>query len=300
MSLGLTEWETPPKDSTTRIVFSWFYDRLEKVSVLRKFIRTHRALTEGHALYEESDEQLDKLKLFKPLAFNFYQSTLSAIPGIFLAAILGFFFVPDGNSLNAPLSPGILEQRASRLFEKISPSVVAFAAPIGLLIFSRMAAWSSLRREQRSTSSLWKQRRAYLYFDAHSGLLTQAVLSLLMSAQRFAIENPAAIQRHNLLGWLLEGAGGFTGWASLFQLAVTCSMVPSQLFALAGYSSIIRGVASGAQWVGTPPKGQYIFWTVCIAPVLVSILYCALLLASYFVALGGAWLQGVTSGATSP
>jgi len=297
MSLNLSEWEPPPKDSTKRIIFSWFYGHLEKLSVLRKFMQTHHALAEGHALYEETDEQLDKLKLLKPLAFNLYQSGLSAIPGIALTITLGFFFALDESSSPAASSASLFDQRAKHIFEKISPPAVAFAAPLGLLILARFAAWSSLRREQRSSSSLWKQRRAYLYFDAHYGLLPQAVLSFLISAQNFATKYPDLMQKHNVLGWLLGGAARFTSFAAFVQLVVTCSVVPSELYRLAGYSKFIHGVASGASWIGTPPKTQYVFWTACVAPVLVYAVYLVILFITHIVAFGGAWLQGVTSGA---
>lgn len=293
------EDDLPSKGSTKMILFPWLYDGLERALSMGKFVRTCRAISNGSHLYDESDEALDKMGYLRPLRFNLYQSGLSSLPGIIVVSILTFLFASDPSLSHG--AKGLIDERADLIFEKLWDPMQAATVPFALLLTAMVVARASLRKKDRSPTSIARLRRAYLFFDGYYGLLPQALVGFYVAALGFTSDHPEALILHPGLDSPVIFGSIFLRIAFIIQLVITFNLIPEKLFWLGGYyaervsiysSSAISGET---EWKGPPPKVPHFLATLVVAPLLALGLTGVSFLVARGIALSLAWVQGLTN-----
>lgn len=227
---------------------------LDKLKDLKVFWRTRQAILNGESLHELTKDELKQRELMGPLKFNIFQSAISALPSVFIAAGIRFFE-------KQPATPPLFENLPE--FEAVYGSLEPFVIPFVLLLVS-FAVGLTLNQDRSPASALRVQRRRlgrhYLYLDAAYGLYPQALAALYPTLSA-AFQYPSV-----LMAW---------------QAVITFRLLPSDLYARG------ESLDKPLQLFGSDPKTQ-VPWKRYLVVVLILIPAFAvgLTLICFFIALG--------------
>ena len=218
----------PSLDPTAKDIVPWLGSQLEKLTKLRSFLQTRKALLKGEEPWNMQKTEIASRKWMTPWAFNIYQSSLSAIIAWTLLQLAFWLALPTVN-------PPTLELLFPPLAVALSLGTAAY-----------FLSFASLLPQDRYPVQLLRARYAYLYLDGALGFWIQ---TLVVTVQVFWIVEPQ--YRIASTVWLRvshdSSSLGATAdsmrsallllfiASSAFQAAIMSFVIPRRLFATNGY-----------------------------------------------------------------
>jgi hypothetical protein len=210
-------------------IFQW----TAEYTKAKKYFRTRRAVLDGESLFDLTSGELKARDLMGPLSFNWFETTLAALPTQMAAALAWFVSGSDVYANLASAETGIF----STVFAKVSELLVPLIVPVTLFLAASIAARTSLRPQHRSKKAVRRARDAFLYFDGAHWLWPSAGMSFVLTA---------ATAVHWNVDFRLVGAVGY----------FAARRVEDDLFATNGYETgPYRTALTGESApLGEPPR----------------------------------------------
>ena len=233
-----------PPDRHRAAPIAAFRKQLEKtvkLTLLRRFFRTKRAIRQGVPLYDYSPAEISRRKMMGPWELDITESILAGLAGILVTALLGFFLLDSQFPKQDPdpvanVGPATFQQTL-RLFQKVQKWATPFFLPTLLMLVSWLLAWASLRSGDTTPERRLRAQLAYLYFDGSYGLAPQAaiVTGIVLFADIGVRVGQDADKAAKLapLVWIALAAI-LLGMSWQFYLSVR--KIPRKLFVVNGYS----------------------------------------------------------------
>lgn len=235
----------------------------EKVGTFRSFVKTFRAVKSEEPPYSLSATERAQLGLMRSRKFNLLQTTVASAPALVVSQLLNLLF---------PSSSTVLAEDIAAWFNP-------FLIPILLWLLGRTAAWSSLKRTDRTPEKVYRAREAYYYLDGAYGLIPEALAALgytiftFFQAERVTEDSP--------LFWPLMSLAMICAIISgLWVRRVTNIKIPSELFKFNGYSPRVRHFWMFSRAINWGPWNMYHFLTLFVIPILFSVLSVAIVFFS--------------------
>jgi hypothetical protein len=210
-------------------VFHW----TAEYTKAKKYFRTRRAVLDGENLFDLTSGELKARDLMGPLSFNWFETTLAALPTQIVVALAWFV---SGSEVSATLA-SVEPEAFSTVYTKVSELLAPLIIPGTLFLAAGIAGRTSLRREHRSKEAVRRARDAFLYFDGAHFLWPSAAAS-------FVLTGATAI--HWNVDFRLVGALGY----------FAARRVEDELFATNGYETgpYRTSLTGESAPLGRPPR----------------------------------------------
>ena len=255
---------------------------------IKKFFSTRKAVFSHEPLWNYTLAELDAKGYQAAWTFNLQETALAALPGILALRILNFLFPLEKNILSNPPELSHFAQYFQETNTEVVQTIISFLPPLFLMIIAYLAAWSSLRKADRTKQNIERNLAAYLFLDGALGLWPQMSLS-------FAITLVAWLNQHEkgntftTIILLILGLYGFFYSSSLIS-----NRIPKLLFSLQGYSTERPDFLSwylSQKIENAGPWRTWVFTQGCGSWILLALLWSTLLVISFVITLALALLK---------
>jgi hypothetical protein len=218
---------------------------VEQFALVKRFIRTKKAVCEGQPLFDLSAVELRTANYQSAWRFNLTESTLAAAPVVAVAAVVDFLFG----------KPKITTSASEQALEDVLTLLLPLSAPLFVFILGALAAWASFHAGDLTKPRFWRAFRAFLYFDGAYGFFPQflAVAGLVLAAKSFIETDEALGDRY-----AVAGVAGIVMFliGVVWEGRLLIRKIPSKLFEANGYSGEVKSI-----FKRTKPNVRYGPWT---------------------------------------
>jgi hypothetical protein len=201
----------------------------EKWALVKRFVRTKRAVSAGQPLFDLSSAELSAGNYQNAWRFNLTESALAAAPIVAVATVVDFLFDAREATLTA----------FGRAFEDVLSLLLPLSTPVFTFTFAVLASWSSFHRGEISKPRFWRAFRAFLYFDGTYGFFPKLLLvaGLLVGGKVLARRDDGFTETNVMLGLL---AILMLTVGTLWEDNLLARTIPSKLFEANGYSPQVK------------------------------------------------------------